>query len=600
MVTQKPFTVKSVGELLVGYGYLEPEKLGEVMSRESYLRQSIAQARSNSIHYSPNQQYEALPPEIIAEMKFPLIHEPSQFINEDLIYELIARQEGLRYIKIDPLELDSKIVTGYFSRPFARRSNAVPLDEKGNDLYVAVANPYDVEFFENVSRITGKRVIPVVAARADILKVITEVYGFKKSVSAAEASVEGGLDVFNLEQFFKMKNVDEIEANDRHVVNAVDYLLHYAFEQRASDIHVEPKREFARIRLRIDGVLHNVYSIPRSIHPPIVSRIKAMSRLDIAERRRPQDGRMKMGLEDREVEVRVSCVPTAFGEKAVLRVLDTGEMLKDIAALGFDGEEEKKYKRLIHEPTGMVLVTGPTGSGKTTTLYSTLQSLAAPSVNITTIEDPIEMVLEQFNQIAVQRRIDLDFSSALKYILRQDPDIIMVGEIRDPETAINAVQASLTGHLVFSTLHTNDTVSAIARLQELTVKPYLIAATLNMVIAQRLMRAICTECKQESWLNQEEISHLGLKTSDQNQRLKSWYGEGCVRCRSTGLYGRTGIFEILEVTDRIRRMIKNDADVHDMHKVARQDGMTTLRESAIKKLATGMTSYEEIMRVLAL
>lgn len=600
MVNQKPFTVESVGELLVGYGYLDPEKLKEIRVREPYMRQTVENRQANSIHYSSSQKYVALPPEIIAEMKLPLAHDSSQFITEDLICELIARQEGLRYIKIDPLELDSKIVTGYFSRPFARRSNAVPIDEKGNELYVAVANPYDVEFLENVARITGKKVVPVVAARTDILRVITEVYGFKKSVSAAEQSMDGALDVFNLEQFFKMKNVDEIEANDRHVVNAVDYLLHYAFEQRASDIHVEPKREFSRIRLRIDGVLHNVYSIPHKIHPPIVSRIKAMSRLDIAERRRPQDGRLKIGLENREVEIRVSCVPTAFGEKVVLRILDTGEMLKDISALGFDNEEEKKYKRLIKEPTGMVLVTGPTGSGKTTTLYSTLQTLAAPSINITTIEDPIEMVLEPFNQIAVQRRINLDFANALKFILRQDPDIIMVGEIRDPETAINAVQASLTGHLVLSTLHTNDTVSAIARLQELTVKPYLIAATLNMVIAQRLLRSICTQCKQETWLNQDEIKQLGLKVAEQNQRLKAWYGEGCVNCRNTGLYGRTGIFEILEVTDRIRRMIKNDADVHDLATVARQDGMMTLRESAIKKLATGLTSYDEIIRVLAL
>lgn len=600
MLKQKPFTVESVAELLLGYGYLDADSLVDIHSREPQIRQQIENRQGNGAHSFGSQKYLALPPEVIAEMEIQALHDPDQLITEDLIYELVARQEGMRYVKIDPLKLDSRIVTGYFSRPFARRSNAVPLDEKDGELFVAIADPYDAELLENLNRICGKRIVPVLSVRKDIQRVITEVYGFKKSVSDAEASIDGTIDLFNLEQFFQMQNIDEIEDNDRHIVNAVDYLLHYAFEQRASDIHIEPKREHSIIRLRIDGVLHNIHYLPQKIHAPMVSRIKAMSRLDIAERRKPQDGRMKMGLDEREIEIRISTVPCAFGEKAVLRVLDSESMLKDIGQLGFDSEKEKQYRQLVTQPTGMVLVTGPTGSGKTTTLYSTLNALATQAVNITTIEDPIEMVLEPFNQIAVQRRIDLDFASALKYILRQDPDIIMVGEIRDKETADNAVQAALTGHLVLSTLHTNNSVSTIARLLELGVKSYLISTTLNMVLAQRLVRMICPICKQESVLSEDEMESLGIKVPGENQKLKSWFGEGCVKCRYTGLFGRTGIFEMFEINDKIRRLIKKQADSREMFKVARQDGMSTLREEAIKKLASGKTSYGEIMRVLAL
>ena len=598
MVSRKPFTVETVGQLLLGYGYLTEKGYNELLRAANSMKARLEKERSDG--GNGTRKYDVLPPELISALNIPLAHEPSKNISEDLVYELIARAEGLRYVKIDPLKLDAKIVTGYFSRPFARRYCAVPIDRSGETLFVSVANPYDVELFENLQRITGQKVVPVLSSKADILKVITEVYGFRKSVTDAEASLDSGFDLGNLEQFFKLQNVDQIEDNDKHIVNAVDYLLHYAFEQRASDIHIEPKREYGQIRLRIDGVLHNIYTIPKNVHPPIISRIKAMSRLDIAERRRPQDGRMKMGLDDREIEIRVSTVPTAFGEKIVMRIFDADALIKEIDQLGFEHESLDLFKRLSKQPTGLILVTGPTGSGKTTTLYSTLRMLASPRVNITTIEDPIEMVMDEFNQIAVQRKIELDFASSLKYILRQDPDIIMVGEIRDSETAINAVQAALTGHLVLSTMHTNDSVTAVARLIELGVKPYLVASTLTMVVAQRLLRCICPDCKQESLLTTEEVAHLGIDLPEGGQRLKSWFGEGCTRCRNTGLYGRTGLFEIFEVTDKIRRLIKQQTDSRELHKIARQDGMVTLAESGIRKLAKGMTSYDELMRVMAL
>lgn len=597
MVNRKPFTVESVGELLMGYGMLDAERFGELVRQAPTIRRRLEQERE--IAPGNTLASDILPPEIIAAAKFKEAHNESQYIGEDLIYELLARVEGLRYLKIDPLKLDAKIVTGYFSRPFARRYMAVPVDENGQDLYVAVANPYDVELFEHLARISGRRIVPVLSAKADILKVITEVYGFRKSVSAAEASIESGVDLANLEQFFKLQNVDQIEENDQHIVNAVDYLLHYAFEQRASDIHIEPKREYSQIRLRIDGVLHDVYRIPRKVHPPFVSRIKAISRLDIAERRRPQDGRLKMGLKEREIELRVSTVPTAFGEKAVLRIFDAAQLLQSLDNLGFEPEQFELFRQAIAVPHGLVLVTGPTGSGKTTTLYSTLRHLSNPQINIVTIEDPIEMVLDDFNQIAVQRRIELTFATALKYILRQDPDIIMVGEIRDAETAENAIQAALTGHLVLSTLHTNDAVTAVARLIELGVKPYLLASTLNLVVAQRLLRRICPICKQETTLTADEAEALGLSLPDGAPRLRAYYGEGCVKCRQTGLYGRSGVFEVLAVGDKLRRLIKQGADAPELLRTARQDGMSTLGENAIKKLAKGTTSYDEVLRVLS-
>ncbi len=600
MVQRKPFTVKSVCQLLIGYGYIDEKTAKDVLAQAAPAQMRIERERVNDLHYPGSRKYEVLPPELIESMRIPLAHDPDQHITEDLIYEIMARAEGLRYVKIDPLKLDAKVVTGFFSRPFARRNTAIPIERKKNDLYVAVANPYNLELFENLQRITGRNIIPVLSAKADILRVITEIYGFRKSVSEAEASIDSSFDLGNLEQFFKIQQVEQIEENDQHIVNAVDYLLHYAFEQRASDIHIEPKREYSQIRLRIDGVLHDIYTIPKKIHPPVVSRIKAMSRLDIAERRRPQDGRMKMGLADREVEIRVSMVPIAFGEKAVMRIFDSAKLIKDMDQLGFEDEELEHFRKLVANPTGMVLVTGPTGSGKTTTLYSTLRMLAGPHVNITTIEDPIEMVLEEFNQIAVQRKINLNFAAALKYILRQDPDIVMVGEIRDPETAANAVQAALTGHQVFSTLHTNDSVGAIARLHELGVKSYLISSVLNAVLAQRLVRSICPHCKQETVLEAEELKQLDLKLEDDAPKLKTWYGEGCVTCRYTGLIGRVGLMELLEITDKIRRLIKTEADGRELLKIARQDGMITLAEAGIRKLAQGQTCFNELIRVLAI
>jgi general secretion pathway protein E len=449
------------------------------------------------------------------------------------------------------------------------------------------------------------------SSRRSIQKIITEIYGFQSSVTAAEEQVRGGggpraaadADLGNLEQYFRLKRVDEIEATDRHIVNAVEYMLHYAFDNRASDIHIEPRRETSTVRMRIDGVLHEVFPIPKMVHAAIVSRIKMMARMDVAERRRPQDGRIKTsaggaGGEAREVELRVSTLPVAFGEKVVVRIFDPEQILVDLADLGMYPEELETYERFIARPNGLLLVTGPTGSGKTTTLYSTLRALATPEVNVVTIEDPIEMVVEEFNQVAVQPKVEITFATMLRNFLRQDPDIIMVGEIRDAETAQYAVQAALTGHLVLSTLHTNDSASTITRLLELGVDRFLINSTLVGVVAQRLVRKVCQNCKTEETLTPDQIALLEIPLrGGRIPELKVARGTGCPRCRGTGLYGRTGIFEVLEVTDGIHKLVAEEADAQALTRQGRQDGVRSLREVAVHKLAAGITSFEEVVRV---
>jgi general secretion pathway protein E len=376
-------------------------------------------------------------------------------------------------------------------------------------------------------------------------------------------------------------------------------MLQHAFDSRASDIHAEPKRDASLIRFRIDGVLHDIQTMPKVVHNAVVSRLKTMSRLDIAEKRRPQDGRVKTMRGGKEVELRISSLPVAFGEKMVLRIFDPEVLTQDLSSLGFYPEEMLIFNEFISRPHGIVLVTGPTGSGKTTTLYSALKSIASRERNITTIEDPIEMVIEDFNQTAVQPKIGIDFANALRHILRQDPDVIMVGEIRDPETAQYAVQAALTGHLVFSTLHTNDSATSIGRLIDLGVERFLISSTLIGSMAQRLVRRICPHCAGERSLDSEEAASLRLSVPP-GKRIKVKEGQGCHECRGTGYLGRSGIFEILQIDEAIKPMIVDGKDAPEIKREAVKNGMRTLRQSALRKLAEGLTSFEEVVRVTGL
>ncbi len=542
------------------------------------------------------------PTTVLASLGFHIGGDARHPLTEQIITQALARHIGIPYVHLNPLDMDARLAVQTLSRPFARRHNALVTDGDEKGVTVAVANPLDVELVENIKQFVQRQVRFVIAPPADIQRIITDIYGFRTSVKAAEREFTQGVDIGNLERYIQLKRVEEIEATDSHIINAVEYLFHYAFDQRASDIHLEPHRDQSVVRMRIDGVLHTVNVLPKVVHPAIVSRLKTLARLDIAEKRRPQDGRIKTARGDREVEIRVSTLSVAFGEKVVLRIFDPEVVLRDMSDLGLFEKQLASVERFIQRPNGLVLVTGPTGSGKTTTLYSALRAIASPQVNVTTIENPIEIVVDQFNQVEVQAKIGITFAESLRHLLRQDPDVIMVGEVRDAETAKIAVQAALTGHLVLATLHTNDSASAITRLLEIGVDPFLLSSTLVGVIAQRLVRLICPECRVETFLTTDEMSMLGLDVDQlaaqgESPQLMVAVGEGCVKCRQTGLYGRSGVFEVMEVDDKIRRLLVAHSNAKEIAKQARQDGLLTLREAAIRRLAKGMTSFEEVLRV---
>lgn len=514
-------------------------------------------------------------------------------LTEDIITELISQASGMEYIKIDPLKLELDVVTDQIPRAFALKNLVVPIDEKEGVVTIAVADPFNVRPINDLQHALGIQIRRILASRSDILKILEEFFGFQASVRAAQIDMGLGSELSNLEQLFKMRGRDEIESSDQHIISAVEFLLKYAFDQRASDIHVEPKREKSAIRFRVDGVLHNIHTVPMNLHPAIVSRLKLLSRLDVAEKRRPQDGRIKTQHMTKDIELRVSTLPVAFGEKVVIRIFDPEILMQKLDRIGFYEREYKLYSEFIRRPHGIVLVTGPTGSGKTTTLYSSLKTISSPEINIVTIEDPIEMVMEDFNQVGVQTAIGVTFATVLRNILRQDPDVLMIGEIRDKETADNAIQAALTGHLVLSTLHTNDAPTSINRLLDLGVPAFLINSTINGIIAQRLLRSICQECKFERLLSVDEMIYLGLEQKD----YKVSEGKGCDACRGTGYRGRTGIFEVLNFTDQLKAAISDQTDMAQIYAIAKADGMVTLRELAIQKLLEGHTTFNEIVSV---
>jgi general secretion pathway protein E len=523
-------------------------------------------------------------------------------LTERTVMQALAQHLRVPFVDLDPLKIDAKLAPQLLSRPFARRHGALVIAADDRTVTVAVADPLDHALVEALQTHVRREPRLVVSTPTEIQRLITDFYGFRGAVDAAEQQATGGVDIGNLERYVKLNRVDEIEASDSHVVAAVEYLLHYALDQRASDVHVEPRRDHSAVRMRIDGVLHNVHTLPKVVHPAIVSRIKTLARLDIAEKRRPQDGRIKTARGDREVEMRVSTIAVAFGEKLVIRIFDPGTLLRDLPEVGMFEGQLQVAEKFLARPHGLILVTGPTGSGKTTTLYAALRSIATPEVNVVTIEDPIEIVVEAFNQVAVQPKIGFGFAEALRHVLRQDPDIIMVGEVRDGETAEIALQAALTGHMVIATLHTNDSASAITRLLELEVDPFVLSSTLVGIIAQRLTRTVCPSCRVETFLTADQMTLLGLdvhelRAQGQNPELMVAFGEGCVQCRSTGLLGRTGVFEVLEVDDKIRKLIASKSSSKEILKQARHDGLLTLREAAIKKLAKGATSFEEVLRV---
>ena len=587
--------VKFVLDLLSENGLITPHEHGFLVSQESDIRQSLF--RKNRDRYggpfaSPGKIHA-----IDVVLHFPLFREnPKRSLTEDKLAELIAAKKQVPFIHLDPLKIDPTMLSKHISRPFARKSLVIPLQEETGHLICAMIDPFDLELLFNLKRNTGLEIKPVVAPKREIVQILTEFYGFRASVQKAEEDLDPIRNLGNLEQLVKLKTERELEASDSHVIKAVEYLLVYAYDQRSSDIHIEPKRDYAIIRFRIDGVLHDIQTMTVKVHAAVVSRLKLLGRMDITERRRPQDGRIKTKLKDKEVELRCSLLPVAFGEKLVIRIFDPEVVMKDLAELGYGDKEMQIYNRMISEPNGLILVTGPTGSGKTTTLYSSLKRIASREVNVTTIEDPIEMVYEPFNQVSVNPNLELSFAGALRTILRQDPDIIMVGEVRDPETATYALQAALTGHLVLSTLHTNDSAGAISRLFDLGAEPFLVASTLLGVLAQRLVRKVCRHCEKTGTLSQAQLQVLNIRTKS-GKPLKVKQGEGCHYCRFTGLLGRVGVFELMEIDDAIRKLVIAHEDSIKIKQTLRQKGMETLKECGIRKMMLGETTFGEVIRV---
>ncbi|MEW6108828.1 MAG: GspE/PulE family protein [Nitrospirota bacterium] len=592
-------TKKSVLRIISSAGLLPENQVEEILSKEDLFVARLIKSKGKTLKKSRHMQPDISIIDVIDSLKLKIQGNNSEYLTDEIIMKEVAKHFGLPFMKIDPLKLDSDVVTRIISRPYAVKYQIVPIRLSGNTLTVATSNPFEREGMDGIKQSKGYEVEMVISTKQDIMKIITEFYGFKSSIAAANLELSSQIDLGNLEQYVKLKSVAELGATDQHIIDAVEYLLHYAYSQRASDIHIEPKREYGLIRLRIDGVLHNIHKMPKAVHPAFVSRIKTLSRMDIAEKRRPQDGRIKTDQDGKEIELRVSTLPIAFGEKVVIRIFDPNILMQEIEKLGFLKRELDLFRSFISSPYGLILVTGPTGSGKTTTLYSALKTLSNPEVNLTTIEDPIEMIYEEFNQTSIQPQIGVTFASSLRTILRQDPDIIMVGEIRDFETADNAIQAALTGHLVMSTLHTNDAPSTVTRLLDLGIQPFLINSTLVGVIAQRLVRKVCQYCAEWYHLSEDECRILGLNY-DKAKNIDVAIGAGCPQCRGTGYLGRTGVFEVMEITDKIRAAIETKATPGNLKLIARGEGFTTLRENAIRILLKGITTFDEIVRVTGL
>ena len=583
-----PFSARNVVQTLLKQGYLSKAQAKELLQKKTVLERKLENMRNQPGGHS------ATLVEVIGSLNMSRADDPKKPVDEEIIYEALAADWEMPYQKIDPLKLDMKVVTTTIPRNFAKNHLILPIALDDERLTLATSRPLSDMEMEDIVRAVNMKVDPVVCSRNDILKLIDEFFGFQKSIKAAEHQFSGpSVDLGNLEQYVDLKDVS---ASDQHIVNAVNHMLSYAFDQRASDIHVEPKRDESMVRMRIDGVLHVVYKLPKNIHNAAVGRIKTMSRLNMAEKRRPQDGRIKADKGGQEVEIRVSTIPVAFGEKVVMRVMDPDVLFQDLQNLGFSDTDMDRYNRFIKMPHGIVLVTGPTGSGKSTTLYSTLRTISSPEINITTVEDPIEMIHEEFNQIGVQPAIDVTFSTILRNILRQDPDVIMIGEMRDLDTASNAVQAALTGHLVLSTLHTNDAPTSVTRLLDLGLPAYLIQSTLIGIIAQRLVRRICNYCREPFEISVEHLAEMGVHL-DREGSIELYQGTGCHRCRGTGYLGREGIFEVLPYTEAIRRLTTSDTNVDALSRTAREEGMITLRDNAIQKLLDGIKTYQEVIRV---
>ncbi len=538
---------------------------------------------------------------LIGDQKWRSLLPPAKLLSVETLSEWMAERTGLGYMHIDPLKIDFTGVADVMSSAYAGRFGILPVQVTSREVVIATAEPFMREWENELKPILRKEIRRVLANPEDISRYLVEFFNLAKSVkkAAQKGNINSGLSSF--EQLVELgRGNRQFDANDQHIVHIVDWLWQYAFDQRASDIHIEPRRELGIVRFRIDGVLHQVYQIPMTVTNAMTSRIKLLGRMDVIEKRRPQDGRIKTRTPDgQEVELRLSTLPTAFGEKLVMRIFDPEVLVRDLTQLGFAEDDQNRWKQMTRSPNGIILVTGPTGSGKTTTLYTTLKQLATPEVNVCTIEDPIEMVEAAFNQMQVQHSIDLEFADGVRALMRQDPDIIMIGEIRDLETAEMAIQAALTGHLVLSTLHTNDAPAAITRLLDLGVPAYLINSTVLGVMAQRLVRTLCPHCKKPQPISEDQrVAWKALVAPwKSNEPAHLHQPVGCLECRMTGYTGRLGLYEILVMSPELRKHVKPQADIAKLRDQAYREGMRPLRISGALKVAAGVTSLDEVVKV---
>ncbi len=579
-----------------GQGLQLPLLLDELVA-EGLVEAEKAQMLKSLVR--PKELAEKNPLQIVAERGWPNAKTPQKKLTIDFLTDWLAKRYDLPRYRIDPLDIDVPAITSVMSYAYAARFRIIAVEVRSDEVLIATADPEVDEWIEELTGILKKRITPVITNPDDIGRYLLEFYTLSRSVKGATKDdklthVDG---IQNLEQLMELGRRGRLDANDQHVVNIVDWLFQYAFDQRASDIHLEPRRNQGNVRFRIDGVMHSVYEIPAPVMSAVTSRIKILGRMDVAEKRKPQDGRLKTRTPDgNEVELRLSTMPTAFGEKLVMRIFDPEVLVKDYQALGLSGSDVKIWEDLIGRPHGIILVTGPTGSGKTTTLYSTLKGLARPEINLCTVEDPIELIEPSFNQMQVQHNIGLDFASGVRTLMRQDPDIIMIGEIRDLETAEMAIQAALTGHLVFSTLHTNDAPTAITRLIDIGVPHYLISATLLGVMAQRLVRTLCPHCKAPGPADVDLWQSL-VQPWKIDAPAQVYRADGCLECRQTGFRGRIGIYEMLPLSMALKNHITAQADIGVLRREAIKAGMKPLRINGAQKVASGLTTIEEVLQV---
>ncbi|MDE2427942.1 MAG: type II/IV secretion system protein [Burkholderiales bacterium] len=535
----------------------------------------------------------------VAQSKLHSALAPHILLTLDWLTEWTAGKLHLPFYRIDPLKIDFTSVSDVMSSTYATRFNILPVESTHNAVIIATCDPTNLEWQDEIAKITRKDVRMVLANPLDISQYIVQFFSLAKSIKDARKSNNNDMALRqNFEQLVELGKANkQVDANDQHIINIVDWLWQFAFDQRASDIHLEPKRDISIIRFRIDGILHQVYQVPASVMIAMIARIKLLGRIDVIEKRRPQDGRIKTRTADgQEVELRLSTLPTVFGEKMVMRIFDPEVVVKTLPELGFPANDARRWDQLTSKPHGIILVTGPTGSGKTTTLYTTLKALATSDVNVCTVEDPIEMVEPSFNQMQVQTSIDLNFADGIRALMRQDPDIIMVGEIRDLPTAEMAIQAALTGHLVLSTLHTNDAPSAIMRLLELGVPYYLLEATIIGILAQRLVRTLCVHCKAPDGDMQDAIWESLVEDWGIPKPATVYRPVGCPECRQTGYLGRTGLYELLTVTLPFSKLIKESADVHALRMQSIKDEMKPLRIAGAYKIIEGTTTADEVLK----